>query len=85
LKNEVIMRRIVCSGRTNPQPAGHPQVENQHAVRMQADQEVFGTPVNPGNGPPHRLGVQGFGIHHMAQARLPHPHPDNGVSNQPCR
>jgi hypothetical protein len=84
LKNQVIVRGVVRYRRPQPEPSGHPEVEDQDALRVQAHQEVFGAALDTLDGTAHRLDLQRLGIHQVAQLRLPHPYPSNLLPNQPC-
>jgi hypothetical protein len=60
-------------------------MQYEHAVWLQAYQEVFGPPVHAGNGTPYGPRMQGSHVDEVAQLCLAHPYASDGLTSQAGR
>ena len=80
VENEMVVWRIVVDGWPDPQASSHAQMQHQHAVWLQAHQQIFGATVHAGNGTTYGLRMQGRHIDAVAQLRLTHPDASDGLA-----
>ena len=81
LKNQMIMRCVLGSWRTDLETPGHPQMQDHNALRVQADEQVFRPAVDGLDPTTHGLLVQRLNVDQIAQLRLPYAHPGNVLAD----